>query len=257
MGYYYRDHQVTKREVLFSVVIICVMLLIGFVIHGNINDNLMIKYQEYNTALHIEDDKDLFTYGMRTNIGNAFVHGDLKAVDTVTYPEIGGEYSYVAKVKEKYTKHTRTVRYKNSNGNTKTKTETYWTWDMVASWDKHCEKISFLDVEFDYGTIEFPSSNYITTIKESSKIRYKYYGTGTEYIGTLYATLENNTINKISFYNNKSIDETIQYLESGGELILFWFLWILLTSGCVIGFCYLDNKWLEDKRQNYYQRKYY
>ena len=30
---------------------------------------------------------------MRTNVGNAFVYGDLKAVDTVTYPEIGGEYT--------------------------------------------------------------------------------------------------------------------------------------------------------------------
>ena len=245
---YYRDFRVTKREVLFSVVIICIMMLIGLVIHGNINDNLMMKYQEYNTALQIEDDADMFTYGMRTNIGNAFVHGDLKAVDTVTYPEIGGEYSYVEKVKERYTRHTRTVNVYE---------EEYWTWDKVDSCDKHCEKISFLDVEFDYGMINFPSPDYITTQKESSKIRYKYYGTGTEYIGTLYTNLADNTISKTSFYNNQSINETIEYLESGGELILFWFLWIVLTSGCVIGFCYLDNKWLEDKKQNYYKRKYY
>lgn len=257
---YYRDFRVTKREVLFSIVIICIMLLIGLVIHGNINDNLMMKYQEYNTALQIEDDTDMFTYGMRTNIGNSFVHGDLKAVDTVTYPEIGGEYSYIEKVKEKYTQHTRTVTKTitvNGKTQTYTTTEVYWTWDKVDSWDKHCEKISFLDVEFDYGMINFPSPEYITTQKESSHIRYKYYGTGTEYIGTLYATLADNTISKTSFYNNKSIDETIEYLESGGELILFWFLWIILTSGCVIGFCYLDNRWLEDKIQNYYKRKYY
>lgn len=135
--------------------------------------------------------------------------------------------------------------------------EEYWTWDKVDSWEKHSNKISFLGVEFDYGTIKFPPSSYITTIKESSKIRYKYYGTGTEYVGTLYTTLADNTISKASFYNNQSIDETIQYLESGGELILFWFSWIILTSGCVIGFCYLDNRWLEDKKQNYYKRRYY
>lgn len=254
---YYRN--TTKREILFSIVIVCIMLLIGFVIHGNINDNLMMKYQEYNTALQIEDDADMFAYGMRTNVGNTFVHGDLKAVDTVTYPEIGGEYSYVEKVKERYTRHTRTVtKTRTVNGKTQsyTTTEVYWTWDKVDSWDKHCEKISFLGVEFDYGMIEFPYPSHITTQKESSTIRYKYYGTGTEYIGTLYAVLSDNTISETSFYNNNSIEETIEILESGVELIIFWCVWILLTSGCVIGFCYLDNKWLEDKIQSH-KRKYY
>lgn len=236
---------ITKREVLVSVIIVLVMLLIGIVIHGNINDKLMLEHQKYNTALQIENDSDLFKYGMRTDVGNAFVYGDLKAVDTVTYPEIGGEYSYVEKVKEKYTMHTRTVTHTKSDGTTYTTTETYWTWDYVDSWSMHSEKISFLDVEFNYGTIDFPSSNYITTQKESSTIRYKYYGTGTEYIGTLYAVLNDNTISETSFYNNQNIQETIEYLKSGLELVIFWILWILLTCGCVYGFYYLDNWWLE------------
>ena len=166
---------VTKREVLFSIVIICVMLIIGIVIAGNINDTIMEKQQEYITALQIDNDKDLFEYGMRTNVGNAFIYGDLKAVDTVTFDEIGGEYSYVEKVKEKYTRHTRTVtKTKTVNGKTRTYTDTevYWTWDKVDSWDKHCEKITFLNVEFDYGKIHFPTYDYITTIKESSRIMY-------------------------------------------------------------------------------------
>ena len=61
---YYDDVKITKREVLFSIVIISVMLLIGIIIHGNINDSLMRKYQEYNMALQIEDNTDMFTYGM-------------------------------------------------------------------------------------------------------------------------------------------------------------------------------------------------
>lgn len=90
MGYYgYRkirhDFEITKREVLFSIAIIAVMTLIGFVIHGKISDNLMNEYQKYNTALQIDNNSEMFSYGMRTDIGNAFVHGDLKAVDTVTY----------------------------------------------------------------------------------------------------------------------------------------------------------------------------
>lgn len=222
------------------------MLIFGVIIHGNINESLMLKYQEYDTALQIDNDSELFAYGMRTDVGNAFVYGDLKAIDTVTYPEIEGEYSYVEKVKERYTRHTRTVMDYDEDGNViGSHEEEYWTWDRVDSWSKHSEKISFLDVEFKYGTIDFPYSSYITTIKESSKIRYKYYGSPTECTGTIYAILKNNTINETSFYNNSTIDSTIERLESSGELFLFWFLWIMLTAFCIYGFYYLDNWWLE------------
>lgn len=239
-------YEITKREILVSVIIISIMLLIGVIIHGNINDALMLKYQEYDTALQIDNDSELFIYGMKTNVGNAFVYGDLKAVDTVTYPEIGGEYSYVEKVKEEYTRHTRTVNIYDDDGNLiGTKEEEYWTWDRVDSWSKHSEKISFLDVEFNYGTINFPYSSYIATRNESSRIRYKYYGAPTRCTGTIYTILKNNTINDTSFYNNHTIDEAIKNLESGFEIFLFWLFWTLITCGCVYGFYYLDNWWLE------------
>lgn len=246
---YYNGFQITKREVLFSIVIISVMLIIGIMIHGNINDALMLKYQEYDTALQINNDSEQFAYGMKTNIGNAFVYGDLKAVDTVTYPEIDGEYSYIEKVKEKYTRHTRTVtKTRTVNGKTQTyaTTEVYYTWDRIGSWSKHCEKISFLGVEFDYGTINFPNSSYIATKNETSTVRYKYYGIGTEYTGTIYTSLENDTVNGARFYNNMNIAETIDDLESGWQLFIFWIVWTVLTGFCVYGFYYLDNKWLED-----------
>ena len=101
--------KITKREVIFSVVIVCLMLVFGIMISGKISDSLMNQYQEYNTALQIDNDSSLFEYGMRTNIGNAFIYGELAAVDSVTYPEIGGEYASATKVTERYTQHTRTV----------------------------------------------------------------------------------------------------------------------------------------------------
>lgn len=243
--------KITKREILFSLAIVCIMLVIGIVISNNISNAIMEKHQEYNTALQIDNDKELFEYGMRTNIGNAFVYGELKAIDTVTYPEIGGEYTYVEKVKERYTKHTRTVtKTKTVNGKTKhyTEQETYWTWDQVDSEHIHSEKISFLDVEFDYGKVPFPGANHIATIKESSHVRYKYYVVNTSYIGTIYTVLSDNTINNTSFYNNKHIPETIDDLESEWQLVVFWILWVVLTGVCVGGFYAIDNKWLEDKR---------
>lgn len=225
------------------------MLLIGVIIHGNINDQLMLEYQKYNTALQIENDADLFEYGMRTNVGNAFIYGNLKSVDTVTYPEIDGEYLYVERVKEKYTKHTRTVtKTKTVNGKTQTytETETYWTWDRVGSESKKCKEISFCGVVFDSDKIDLPSADYIDTIKETSHVRYKYYGTKTEFVGTIFTELKDNTISdNTNFYNNNTIEETIEIFESNWQLILFWIVWILLTGGLVIGFYYIDNRWLE------------
>lgn len=254
MGYYgYRkirhDFEITKREVLFSIAIIAVMTLIGFVIHGKISDNLMNEYQKYNTALQIDNNSEMFSYGMRTDIGNAFVHGDLKAVDTVTYPEIGGAYMYVEKIKEKYTMHTRTVTYTTGSGKTRqthTRTETYWTWDRVGSEDIKCKEVSFCGVNFASNKIDLPDTDYIDTIKESSHVRYKYYGVGTEYKGTIFTDLRDKTISdNTSFYNNSTIDETIERLESDFPIIIFWIFWIVLIGGVVFGFYYLDNRWLD------------
>ena len=241
------DFQITKREILVSVIIIAIMLLLGIVIHGSINDSLMLEYQKYNTALQIENDSDLFAYGMKTNVGNAFIYGDLKAVDTVTYPEIGGEYMYVEKVKERYTMHTRTVTT-TVNGKTQTRTETYWTWDRVGSEDKQCKEISFCGVVFDSNKINLPSSSYIKTIKESSHVRYKYYVTETEFTGTIFAELKDNTIpDNTGFYENDTIEDVLKNFKSNWQLVVFWIGWVLLTGGLVVGFYYIDNHWLEDE----------
>lgn len=241
--------KITKREILVSIIIICIMLTIGFIVGDIIHDAEMEKQQEYNTAVAIDNNSSLFQYGMRTNIGKGFVYGTVKTVDPVTYPEIGGEYSYVKKVKERYTQHTRVVtktRVVNGKTQSYTTTETYWSWDKIDEESKHATKIAFLNTEFDYDTIKLPSSEHIDTIKESSRIRYVYYGAPTESTGTLYATLSDNTISEVEFYRNSTIAETKEHLTSGGGTIAFWVIWILMIGALVFGFYYIDNKWLED-----------
>ena len=258
---HFDNFSISKREVIISIAIVAIMIVFGLMIHGAIDDALMLKYQEYNLALRVENDKDMFEHAMNTNIGNAFIYGDLRCVDTVTFDEIGGEYSYVEKVKERYTRHTRTVtKTRTVNGKTQTYTDTevYYTWDYVDSWDKHCEKITFLDVEFNYGDIEFPSESHITTIKESSKIRYVYYGSPIHAVGTAYADLRDGTVNNAKFYEERTIGETIEYLETRWQLVVFWICWIVLTGGVVFVFVYFDNHWLEDEPQRRrYRRRYY
>ena len=242
------DFEITKREILASISIIAVMILIGFLITGKISNHQMDENEKYNKAVKIES-KDLFQYGMDTDVGNAFVYGKLKAVDTVTYPEIKGKYMYVKKVKEKYTKHTRQVAHTRTvNGKSKTyyTTETYWTWDYAGEENLKCKEISFCGVTFKSDKIDLPCTDYIDTIKESSRIRYKYYGVKTKYTGTIFTELRDKTITDNShFYEDFTIDETVELLKSNVDVILFWIAWVVFIGIVVFGFYYLDNRWLE------------
>lgn len=238
------DFEITKREILASISIIAILLLIGVLISSKISGWQDERNEIYNKAVKIES-TDLFQYGMDTNIGNAFVYGDLNAVDTVTYPEIGGKYIYIKKVKEKYTRHTRRV----SHGSGKHKyytTETYWTWDYAGEDKRKCKEISFCGITFKSKKISLPSPKYIDTIKESSHVRYKYYGTGTKFTGTVFTTLKDKTISdKSEFYDGTNISETVDILESMNWVAIFWIGWIIFTVAVVFGFYYLDNNWLE------------
>ena len=239
-GWNFGEFEITRREIIASISIIAIMLLIGVLISSKISDWQINQNDKYNKAVKIQS-TDLFQYGMETNIGNAFVYGELKAVDTVTYPEIGGKYIYVKKVKEKYTRHTRRVAHK-SGKRTYYTTETYWTWDYVGKESKKAKKINFCGIDFKSNKIVLPDDEYIDTVKESSRIRYKYYGVGTKYKGTIFTALKDKTISdKSVFYNNRDISETVKHLESDMPLILFRIGWILLTGLVVFGFYYLDN----------------
>ena len=235
---------ITKREVIASFVIIAFMMIVGFFISDNMTDWQNEQNAKYQKALHIENNKDMFQYGMDTNVGNAFVYGDLTALDPVSYDEIDGEYMYIEKVKEQYTKHTRRVSY-TVDGKTRYRTETYWTWDWVGSEDKKCKNINFCGVTFNSNKIDMPSQHLIDTIKESSHIRYKYYGVSTSHTGTIFTKLANESISdNTKFYENESIDDVLKDKTTGGWNIVFWVAWIILTGILVFGFYYLDNLWL-------------
>lgn len=242
------DFEITFREILASISIIAVMLTIGFLISEKISQRYVDSNEIYNKALKIENDEDVFQHGMDTNIGNAFIHGELKAIDTVTFSEIDREYMYVKKVEEHYNLHTRTYTTTDGKGHTHVHTQTYWSWDYAGKETKKCKELSFCGVKFKSEKINIPRASYIQTIKKSSHVRFKYYGVETKYTGTIFAELKDGTIPDDScFYENKSIDETVDELVSNGKVaqIIFWVIWIILIIGVIFGFYYLDNKWLE------------
>lgn len=236
---------ITKREVIVSIAIIAVMLIIGLVIGDKLEDLQNDKNAVYWKAQQIED-PELFQYGMDTNIGNAFVYGTLQAEDPVTYQDIGGKYMYIKRIKERYTMHTRTVTYKVGK-TTQTRVEYYWTWDRVGSEEKTCRNVKFLGIEFDCKKINLPDTEYIETVNESGSIRYKYYGVEEKLKGTLYTKLSNGSISDQSnFYKEKKITEVVEILTSGSDKMVFSYIWACVMVLAVIGFYYLDNRWLND-----------
>lgn len=242
------DIEVTIKEIILSIAIISVLLIMGLFISNKIYENKLDSERKYNTAVKIDNDANLFEYGMNTNIGHAFVYGPLKAVDTVSYPDIDGEYLYLKKVKERYTMHTRTVTYTTGSGDNKqthTKIEHYWTWDYVDSESQKSKQIQFLDSIFDSNIISIPNEHYIDTIEESSTIRYVYYGVDKEHIGTIFTELKNNTISSCEFHKDMTIEDTLNYYTLMDWRILFWIFWILLMGGILFAFISFENRWME------------
>lgn len=237
--------EITKREIIVSAAIIAAMLTFGFFISSAINNSHLDKVQVYNTALSVEN-TEMFEYGMKTNVGNAFVNGHLKVLDPVSYEEIDGQYWYVEKITEKYRQHTRVVTYTDDKGKTHTRTEVYWSWDKVASEDKCCKSISFLGVQFPESKIAKPYEHHIATVSAEHHERYVFNGISTEFDGTIFTKLYDGTISdRNQLYTNKTIAETKDYLISMNWCIPFWIGWILLTGALVYGFYYIDNEWLE------------
>lgn len=239
------NFEITKREIIMSLVIFAFFMSLGFIFSEKIAADVEDSRRMYNQALQV-DSKSMFEYGMATNVGNAFVYGDLKAVDTVTYDEIGGQWLWIEKEREEYTRHEREVEHTDSDGNTYYTTEVYYTWDYDGSEKKHSQKITFLDVQFDYGQIEGMKTEYIDTIYQSMDVRYNYRGSKTEHTGTIFTKLENGTIeNNVLFYEDKTIEQVLDAKTSSCAVVIFWIFWICLMIAAIFGFYYLDNTWLD------------
>ena len=164
---------------------------------------------------------------------------------------------FVEKVEEHYNRYEEEVTKKDSNGKEYKEKEVYYRWDIEDRESQNAKEIKFSGVAFPYGKINLPRPEYIETISggkvwswssgEYVKVRFKYYGCQGPYIGTVYSDLRDNTIaNSSPFYDGQTIDETVDSLTSNVGVWIFWIFWIILTCGVVIGFFYLDNRWLED-----------
>lgn len=244
----FSEFSITSREIIASISIVVFLLLIGSFIANKINDAYLDKQEIYNKAVKIST-QDLFQYSMDTNIGYGFVYGELKALDPVTFEEIGGEYSYIRKDYEEYVQKTRIVtKYEDLDGDGEdesyTETETYWEWDVQDTWQLESNRKSFLGIEFESSKLPNIRPSHIKTINISYDERYVYYASPVSKFGTIFTTLKDKTIWNTQFYQNQTIDETLDALDNNFGLVFFWIFWVILIVSCVFCFFYFENKWL-------------
>ena len=237
------DFEITKREAIFSVTIVIVMICIGIFISNIIKSSVDDENDAYYSAVMIND-ASVFEYAMQTNYGNAFVHGDMSANDPVSYSGVKGTYISESWIEEEYTRHVRVVH----TGKT-TSTQVYHTWDQVDEGSKHCERVTFCGSEFPYRKFDFGEGSEITTVYKTSKLRYTYYGISDKSSGSIFAKLSGGTIpDGTKYYAGYSNDDLIKNLVEAGtvSIVIFWIIWIIFTGFLIFLFYSVKNKWLED-----------
>lgn len=243
----YYDFEITKREVIASVSIMGLMLVFGMILSDMMSDSIKDSNERYNKAIHIQD-QEIFEYAMETNVGDAFIYGDLIASNPVSYDTIDGEYMFIKQIREEYTMHSREVSYPCGDDGESTcyETEYYWTWDEVDREYRSTDKVVFSGAEFEFDQFSMSSTRYIDTIEVSSHVRYQYYGIPKQLTGTIFAHLKNNNIgDKVHFYDDLTTEQAYHRCVSGYFIIyIFWAVWMILTVIIVLGFYYLDNAWL-------------
>ncbi|MBP3463814.1 MAG: hypothetical protein J6K45_04975 [Clostridia bacterium] len=246
----FEDFEITRREILVVIAITFMLIGIGVLISGAIKNGIDEKNEHYYKALKIRNDEEMFKYAIKTNVGYTFAEGKVQAIDGVSIDDIEGKYFYIKKVKEEYTRHERQVEHEEKIGNetyTYYTTEEYWTWDYAGQEEFNTKKFKFLDEEFEYGAITFSNEEYKDTKPINSNLRYKYYIIPSEFEGTLFTYINNNTINQSNFFINNTIDRIIESKEKESDIYcgVFWGIWIIFIFFIDFGYVYLENNYLE------------
>lgn len=265
------NFSITKREVIFSVIILAVMLAFGFLFSSLISNAKAETNEKYYLAMKITDEEQ-FQYGLRTSVGNALVCGDLTAANPVSMSVIDGEYFAITATYYRYTKHIDYVNHYDEDGNlTWVEEVVTYSWDYSGSDNKCTDSFTFMGKTFDnnlYG-IYSQRLDLSEVCLDKENVRYNYYyntgiiwdyegNTRIEYSavpitvsGTMEAKLNSGKIysfsgeDRIYFRQDKTIENVMDDIESGAPEIVFWVFWSILTIVLVCAFIYYDNRWLD------------
>lgn len=243
--------EITKREILFSFIIIAIMVFLGMIISRPILSHSLSNALKTISSVQSKD-SITFDYIKRTDAGDFLAEGTINTANPVSIEDIDGEYQKIKKEKQEYRRHTETYTTTDSKGNVQAHARTYWSWDTIHTDVWKSDSLSFYGNIFTYKDIKYnPAIEYLKTITPERgfferKIRYRYYVAPTMEQGTLSGNISDRSFTNLRFRKEESVDSIIKEAEEKMNRgpIVFWFFWSLLTAGLVIGFYDADNKWL-------------
>lgn len=255
--------EITLREFLMSIIILFMFISFGIYINEKIYDNFIENSTTYKKSAKITDKETLY-YLVDTKIGNSLIQGNFKSIGSVRFNEINGEYSYIRKVKEKYTQHTRTV-CSGSGKNRTCHTEIYYTWDYYGDEEKYCKNIEFygnkletkkvinqtnkkeinLQKNFNKNNKYKLKGNYLY---ENSRTRYYYEYIPKEFSGTIFTNFkdEEKSFKNFKLFYNENIEKILENEENSINIcgILFTIFWSIICLFTIYIFVEKENKWL-------------
>lgn len=235
--------EVTRREVIFSISIVAVILGLAYLLQSHLFDSSNIRINQLETATGVNE-KGLFDHAMKTNLENIMIETEINAVDTVSSEFIKGDYMYVEEIKEKYVRKSRSVSYKCGDSRCY-RTEYYWTWDVVGRNKKHSKEVEVFDHKFKKNKITGYDSRRHSTVKTDRRTRYKINVTDKKIEGTIHAATKDG---KWNLYKGQVKDDIVSDAITGVKTskVVYWLLSLLVAGGLSYWFVSHDNWWLED-----------
>lgn len=225
--FYFSDFTITKREILFSFIILFISLCLGIIINNALDEHFVKKEEIVNKALKINNDNERFKYAIDTNIGTIINYG-----------------KYEWDEKDKSTIYSQKVRYSGI--------EFYTSYFSNYPWE-HLE-ISQNTIKENVGYLK---RNYIYEKNrifgdEEGDLRYYYKIIPNSFYATTLGQARNNYYEALNeskiTINCETLEEYLSSQKSARATakIIFWIFYIILVCIGIYYFIYIENEWLED-----------
>jgi len=246
------DWDITLREIVFSFLIIGIMTTIGFFISLKIEKTKLDNTLKYRQSAQISTTNE-FIHAINTDVGYAFVEGELQTIDPVKDKNLKGEWLSITSYKEHYTLHTQVYVTYDNKGRPHSHIRTYWTWDVVDSNNIHANNVIFCGVPFKYSTFKYDDAEihtYVHKIDSHNRIVFK--SIPKTFNATIFENISHtNKLKNVILYCNKTINTVYNDLTTSHSVTIFWIIWSIITLIFVIAFYIIDNDWLEDDINSY------
>lgn len=247
------DWSITLREALFSLLMIGVLVLIGFLVSNAIDESENNKVLRYRQAVALCSDEE-FQHAISTDVGDVFASGILSARSPITNEHIKGEgFLRVGVLHQEHRMHTQHYTTVDNKGKVHHHVRHYWSWDTMSSDEHHSPEVEYCGVVFPYDKFSYSLvGEDMETFGTGFNRRDVVYTMKPRFNATIFCTMDKGTIAggyRIVLNEGVGIEEYRERLCSRHGVMIFWIMWSIFSIFVVVMFLYAENTWLEEIRE--------